>query len=151
MIHRSSRKTEVDSPFIAPYALLGEDEKNNFIGQEIDALMPAEGLSGGEQDIWRSSFNALRLADVATEAPFGGKVIAMLATVRTIFTGHSASMSGPLFDDRNHVIILTCSKPNSDTKLLLNAKKSLFPSWNYSVRHHSIDERSFDKVKFVKR
>ena len=113
--------------------------------------MPAEGLSNLEQDIWRTAFNTFRLADVATEAPFGGKVIAMLATVQTIFTGHSASMSGPLFDDRRDVIVLTCSKPNSDTKQLLNAKKSLFPSWNYSVNHHSIDERSFDRVKFVRK
>jgi hypothetical protein len=151
MIHGSPRKTEGNSLFIPPYDLLNEDEKNDFIRQETSALMPAEGLSDFEQDIWRASFNELRLADVAIAAPFGGKVIATLATIQTIFTGHSASMSGPIFDDRNDVIVLTCSKPSSDTKLLLGARKSLFPSWNFSVHHHSIDERSFDKVRFVKK
>jgi hypothetical protein len=151
MIYRSLHKTEGDYLFIPPYGLLNETEKDNFMRQEIDALMPIEGLSDVEQDIWRKAFNTLRLADIATEAPFGGKVIAMLATVQTIFIGHSASMSGPLFDNRRDVIVLTCSKPNSDTKRLLNAKESLFPSWNYSVNHHSIDERSFDKVKFIRR
>jgi len=150
-MYHSTSKTKKDSLFIPPYNLLDEAEKNDFIGHEIDALMPVGGLSDGEQDIWRTSFNALRLVDVATVAPFGGKVIAMLATIQTIFTGHSASMSGPLFDDQNDVIILTCSKPNSDTELLLKKRKSLFPSWNFSVHHHSIDERSFDRVRFVRR
>ena len=95
MIHRSFSKIEERSPFIPPYDLLDEVERNNYIGEEIDALMPAKGLFDGEQAIWSASFNALRLVDITTSAPFGAKVVAMLATVRTIFTGHSASMSGP--------------------------------------------------------
>jgi hypothetical protein len=76
---------------------------------------------------------------------------AILATIRMIFDGHCASMSGPVFDSQGNRIVLTCSSPRSDTKVLLKAKKCTFSSWACSVRHHSMDHRSFDKVTFVRR
>ena len=39
MIYRSLHKTEGDYLFIPPYGLLNETEKDNFMRQEIDALI----------------------------------------------------------------------------------------------------------------
>jgi hypothetical protein len=73
---------------------MDQNEKNSVISSELDTLMP-KGLSDEERGMWRMCFNALRLADFATAHPSEGEIIAMFATIQTIFAGHCTAMSGP--------------------------------------------------------
>lgn len=127
-----------------------QDEKNKIIGKELVDFMP-QGLSDDEKAIWRTCFNALRLADFATSVPLGGEMVATLATIQTIFAGHCASMSGPTLDTENKIIVLTCSNPNLDTKALLKAKSVLIPSWTFVVHSHQVSNGIYDRIDFVKK
>jgi hypothetical protein len=130
---------------------MNQEERNEIIKKEMDTLIPAN-LTEDERGVWRMCFNALRLADFASSHPSGGEIIAMFATIQTLFAGHCTSMSGPVLDAEKKIIVLTCSNPNTDTGALLEKRKDLFPSWTFIVNAHSVpgQEGIYEKIDFVK-
>ena len=129
---------------------MNQEEKNQVILKELSELIP-NNLSSEEKSIWRMCFNALRLADFATANPSDGKIIAMFATIQTIFAGHCASMSGPVLNAQKNIIVFTCASPNSNTTALLKAKESLFPDWSFVVESHPAPPEAYDKIEFTER
>ena len=129
---------------------INQEEQNLIIEKELKELAP-KNLTQKEKNIWRMCFNALRLSDLTNNDPSGSDIIAMFATIQTIFSEQCTSMSGPTLDAQKKIIVITCSNPHTNTNTLLKSRAELFPSWSFVVNTHTVpNQGTFEKIDFFK-
>jgi hypothetical protein len=106
-------------------------EMQIIIAGELQTEMPG-GLSALEQGTWRMLYNALRENDLSKKEESGKKVIALRATIDTVFSADCGKRDVVVSTD-NTIVTVYCTEPKIEIEAFVKGKASLFKPWSVFV------------------